>query len=92
MLFRSREIGITILREVLRRKGVVVAASSGGKLKTVLQILLILLLIPPVGSFLPSAAAGAYTILVWVVGIAALVVTVWSGLQYVIGATKSTNG
>lgn len=84
-----REIGITILREVLRRKGVVVAASSGGKLKTVLQIALILLLIPMRGAYLTGTAASVADIVILLVGIAALVVTVWSGLQYVLGATKS---
>ena len=84
-----REIGITILREVLRRKGVVVAASSGGKLKTVLQMLLIILLLPPRAAFLSGVGLQIANIIILVVAVAALIVTVWSGLQYVIGAAKS---
>ena len=85
-----REIGITILREVLRRKGVVVAASSGGKLKTVLQMALIILLLPPRTTFLSGVGLEVVTIVILVVAVAALIVTVWSGLQYVIGAAKSS--
>ncbi len=85
-----REIGITILREVLRRKGVVVAASSGGKLKTVLQMALIILLLPPRTTFLSGVGLEVVNIVILVVAVAALIVTVWSGLQYVIGAAKSS--
>lgn len=84
-----REIGITILREALRRQGTVVAASSGGKLKTVLQMLLIFLLVIPWQSFAGGAVLQILKIVVLIVALAALVVTVWSGMQYVIGAVQS---
>lgn len=84
-----REIGITILREVLRRRGTVVAASSGGKLKTVLQMFLIVLLVIPWASFLPPQGEQVVAIVVWVTALATLVVTVWSGLQYLVFAANA---
>lgn len=89
-----REIGITVLREVLRRRKIVVAASSGGKLKTVLQILLIWLLIVPWASFVPVGTVWAQivAIVIWVVAAATLVVTVASGVQYVVAAAKGAAG
>ncbi|WRS29427.1 CDP-diacylglycerol--glycerol-3-phosphate 3-phosphatidyltransferase [Actinomycetaceae bacterium MB13-C1-2] len=87
-----REIGITILREVLRRKNVVVAASSGGKLKTVLQIVLIWLMILPWSSFLPAGTVWMQivTVVIAIVAVAALTVTVVSGAQYVIAAARGS--
>lgn len=82
-----REIGVTVLREVLRRRGVVVAASSGGKLKTVLQIVLILLLIPARATFLAGVGLQVANIVILVVAVLALVVTVWTGIQYVVEAS-----
>lgn len=89
-----REIGITVLREVLRRREIVVAASSGGKLKTVLQIFLIWLLIVPWASFVPTGTVWAQVvaIVIWVVAAATLVVTVASGIQYVVAAAKGAAG
>ena len=84
-----REIGITVLREFLRRRGTVVAASSGGKLKTVLQMLLIFLLVIPWTSFATQLVLQLLLILIWVVALAALIVTVWSGAQYVLVATNA---
>lgn len=84
VLVAIREIGITVLREVLRRRGTVVAASAGGKVKTVLQMTLIIwLLVPWSGFVTPGPAADA---IYWVgVGLTAvtLVVTLASGWQYV---------
>lgn len=87
-----REIGITILREVLRRKDIVVAASSGGKLKTVLQIVLIWLMILPWPSFLPAGTVWMQivTVVIAITAVAALTVTVVSGAQYVIAAARGT--
>lgn len=87
-----REIGITILREVLRRRNVVVAASSGGKLKTVLQIFLIGWMIAPWPAFVPvgSIWMQMVTVITWILGIAALVVTVLSGVQYLVAAARGT--
>lgn len=84
-----REIGITILREVLRRRGTVVAASSGGKLKTVLQMLLIVLMVIPWASFSVHLWLQIISIAIWIVALAALIVTVWSGVQYVLVAVNA---
>ena len=86
-----REIGITILREVLRRKGTVVAASSGGKLKTVLQIVLIFLVMVPWDSFLAqgSVVLQVVNVIIWATLAAALLVTVVSGMQYVLFAARA---
>ena len=69
-----REWGITALRFVMLRYGVM-AAGRGGKIKTVLQsVALILYLLPLPGWALPVA---------WVVMAAAFLVTVVTGLDYV---------
>ena len=70
-----RELGITVWRMVLLRQGKVVPASKGGKLKTVLQTLAVGLFIMPVSwLFWPA----------WIVMIAAIAVTVWTGVQYLV--------
>jgi len=70
-----RELGITVWRMVLLRQGKVVPASKGGKLKTVLQTLAVGLFIMPVSwLFWPA----------WIVMIAAIAVTVWTGVQYLL--------
>ncbi len=91
VLVAIREIGITVLREVLRRGGTVVAASSGGKLKTVLQMGLIVWMMIPWQTFIASDTAWN-----WILGIlgawsaVTLVVTVVSGLQYCVAAWRSS--
>lgn len=89
-----REIGVTVLREVLRKKQIVVAASSGGKLKTVLQIFLIWVMIIPWASFIPSGSVWMQivTVIIWVAAAATLAVTVLSGAQYAIGAARGSVG
>ena len=84
-----REIGITVLREVLRRRGTVVAASSGGKLKTVLQILLIFTLVIPWTAFVGEPFLQVLGILILIIEFVVLVITVWSGAQYVLVAAKA---
>lgn len=85
-----REIGITVLREVLRRKGTVVAASSGGKLKTVLQIVLIFALVTPWASFLTGdTLLQILSIIILIIEFVVLVITVWSGAQYVIVSVQA---
>jgi CDP-diacylglycerol--glycerol-3-phosphate 3-phosphatidyltransferase len=78
-----REWGITALRFVVIRYGVM-AASKGGKLKTVLQtvalLLLLLPLAPVVGAWWPWLG--------WTVMGAALVVTVVTGVDYVVKAAQ----
>lgn len=74
-----REWGITLLRFLVLRYGVM-AARKGGKLKTVLQaVALILMLLP-----LPVVPGLGWALYVaWVVMGAAFVVTVVTGLDYV---------
>ncbi|MEV7649536.1 CDP-diacylglycerol--glycerol-3-phosphate 3-phosphatidyltransferase [Arthrobacter sp. NPDC089319] len=78
-----RELGITLLRFVVIRYGVM-PASRGGKLKTVLQTLAIFLYLLPLESWL-----GAWA--VWVafaVMMLAVIVTVVTGVDYVVKAVK----
>jgi CDP-diacylglycerol--glycerol-3-phosphate 3-phosphatidyltransferase len=72
-----RELGITVLRFVVIRYGVI-AASRGGKLKTLLQSVAILAYLLPVG--------GVVHVLALVFMAAAVVVTVVTGVDYVVQA------
>ena len=75
-----REIGITLLRFVVIRYGVM-AASKGGKLKTVLQTVAIFFYLLPV-----TPANDLLSILALVVMLVALAVTVVTGVDYVLKA------
>lgn len=81
-LILLRELGITVLRFFMLRKAVM-AASKGGKLKTVLQIAGIIVLLVPWAAFLPAGLAHGLEWAGYVVIAAALVQTVWTGLDYV---------
>lgn len=82
-----REIGITILRFIVIRYGVI-AASRGGKLKTVIQTVAIFLLLLPlthtVGSWLYFAAL----LIMWI----AVAITVWTGVDYLVQAVRLRRG
>lgn len=78
-----REWGITVLRFVVIRYGVM-AASRGGKLKTVLQTVALLLLLVPLVPLLGSW----WPWLGWIAMAAALVVTVVTGVDYVVKAVQ----
>lgn len=67
----SREFIVSGLRMVAASEGVVIAASKGGKIKTVTQIIGIIMLILNI----PGAMA-----VMW----AAVILTVWSGIDYVV--------
>ena len=82
-----RELGITLLRLVMLRRAVM-AASRGGKLKTVLQILGIVGLLTPWTMILPAGAAGAVTVLAYLIVAGALVVTVVTGVDYIVQALR----
>ena len=79
-LILFRELGITALRFAVIRRGVI-AASQGGKLKTLLQIVAICLYVLPV-------SAGTFAVIREVVMAAALVVTLVTGVDYVIRAMR----
>lgn len=72
-----RELGITVMRFFLLRY-VVLPASRGGKLKTVLQSVAIPLFLLPL-----DRLPGFVTVVAWVAMVAAVVVTVVTGLDYV---------
>ena len=75
----AREIGVTLLRFWVIEHGVI-PASRGGKLKTFLQIIAIL------GYLLP--VTGLLTTVRWWVMLAAVVVTVATGIDYVVRALR----
>lgn len=81
-----REIGVTALRLVVIRHGIM-PAGHGGKLKTILQSLAISLYVLPVELWFggPGAVAAA------VMGVA-VVVTVLTGLDYVLQAYRLREG
>jgi CDP-diacylglycerol---glycerol-3-phosphate 3-phosphatidyltransferase len=79
LMIAAREIGITLLRFWVIRYGVI-AASLGGKWKTLLQIVGIGLFVLP----LPDAVDPGRWLILW----AALVLTVVTGLDYVVRAVR----
>lgn len=74
-----REWGITVMRFVILRYGVM-AASRGGKLKTLLQTAALILYLLPLPHWLQPVS--------WVVMAAAWVVTILTGLDYVRSAVR----
>lgn len=83
----GRELGITLLRFVVIRHGVM-PASHGGKIKTVLQSTAIGLYLLPLAAWFGSWA----TTLAWWVMLAAVVVTVATGADYVVQAVRLRRG
>lgn len=71
-----REFGITIWRFYLLRQGKVVPASQGGKLKTALQTLAVALYLCPFPGWMDTPSL--------LVMLAAVIVTVVTGIQYLI--------
>lgn len=77
----TREIGITVLRFAVLRHGVI-PASRGGKLKTLVQAVAIgLFVLPLSGAWLSGA---------WVVMWTAVVLTVVTGVDYVVSAIRDS--
>lgn len=74
-----REVGVTLLRFWVIRHGVI-PASRGGKLKTLLQNVAIGLFVLPPWGWLHGVA--------WVVMIAAIIVALVTGIDYVARATR----
>ncbi|WP_194949472.1 CDP-diacylglycerol--glycerol-3-phosphate 3-phosphatidyltransferase [Actinomyces trachealis] len=83
-----RELGITALRFVLLRRNVVMPASMGGKLKTTLQMLGLFCLLMPWSWFAQPAMTQPMKIFGYVAIGAALLVTVATGVDYVVKALK----
>jgi CDP-diacylglycerol---glycerol-3-phosphate 3-phosphatidyltransferase len=79
VLIMARELGVTVLRLAVIRRGVI-PASWGGKLKTVVQVVAIgLFILPLAGPFRVAAAV--------VLG-AAIVLTVVTGIDYVVSTVR----
>lgn len=77
-----REWGITVLRFAMLRYGVM-AAGRGGKAKTFVQAIAIILFLLPLDAVAPWAAIPALVVM-----LAAVVLTVVSGLDYVRAAVR----
>lgn len=77
-----REWGITALRFFVIRYGVI-PASRGGKLKTVVQTVAIFLYLLPLASMAPWLTWVAFAVM-----LAAVLITVWTGVEYVVQALK----
>ncbi|GAB4084991.1 CDP-diacylglycerol--glycerol-3-phosphate 3-phosphatidyltransferase [Myceligenerans cantabricum] len=76
MVILVRELGITLMRMGMLRYAVM-PASRGGKVKTVLQAVAI------TAFLLPRADLPWLTVIAWIVMVAAILVTVVTGLDYV---------
>ncbi|MGI4895687.1 MAG: CDP-diacylglycerol--glycerol-3-phosphate 3-phosphatidyltransferase [Janthinobacterium lividum] len=74
-----RELGVTLLRFIVLRRGVIPAA-AGGKIKTVVQSIAVGLYVLPLPSFLDP--------LCLVVMLVAVALTVWSAWGYLVAAGK----
>ncbi len=89
VLIAVRELGITVLRALLLRRGIVVSANKGGKVKTLAQMLFIVVMLVPWTSLLAGAGltvrGGLPDPVFWVgwtIGAVALGLTLWSGAVY----------
>lgn len=80
-----REIGITIYRLAVVKK-VVIAASSGGKFKTILQGSILGVMISPLDYYLPWLVPVEQVVLY-----VTLLVTVYTGWQYMVAAYKGVH-
>ena len=86
IVIMGREIGVTVLRFLVLRHGVI-PASRGGKAKTAAQTLAIGLFLLPLPMLLP-AVAPAMVIVQWAALGVALVLTVVTGVDYVVRAWR----
>lgn len=80
-LILVREVGVTVLRFAVLRRGVI-PASRGGKLKTLFQAVAIGLFILPL--------TGAWQTVAWVIMWMAVVLTVLTGIDYVVSAIRNS--
>ncbi|WP_290216335.1 CDP-diacylglycerol--glycerol-3-phosphate 3-phosphatidyltransferase [Corynebacterium atrinae] len=80
VLIVIREFGITFWRLFMLRRGLVVPASKGGKIKTVLQTLAVALCLIPFPTWMG--------IPVFIVMLAAVAVTVVTGVQYLLDSRQ----
>jgi len=83
-----REVGITVWRFFELRRGRVLPATSGGKTKTVVQAIAITFALAPLWHVLGDWISGVNTGLMMV----AVILTVWSGAQYLRDAARQGRG
>ncbi|OBI40562.1 CDP-diacylglycerol--glycerol-3-phosphate 3-phosphatidyltransferase [Mycobacterium kyorinense] len=83
VLILVREVGITVLRFAVLRRGVI-PASRGGKLKTLVQAVAIGLFVLPL--------SGSWQVLATVVMAIAIVLTVVTGVDYIASALRDVRG
>lgn len=83
VLILVREIGVTVLRFAMLRRGVI-PASRGGKLKTLVQAVAIGLFVLPLSGWWVAAAS--------VVMMVAIVLTVVTGIDYIASAARDVRG
>ncbi|BBY60171.1 CDP-diacylglycerol--glycerol-3-phosphate 3-phosphatidyltransferase [Mycolicibacterium sarraceniae] len=79
-----RELGITVLRLVVLRHGVI-PAGRGGKLKTLVQAVAIGLFVLPLHNW-----SSPWLTVAWAIMWAAVVLTVLTGIDYVVCAVKDS--
>lgn len=88
IIILAREFTVAGMRTVAASEGIVIAAAMSGKIKTVLQMIAVpMLLLLPVFqglSGIPEALETAYYYLTYVFLWASLIMTVYSGAEYVI--------
>ncbi len=80
----ARELGVTVLRFAVLRHGVI-PASRGGKLKTLVQAAAIGLFVLPL-----AAWPGPWHSVAWVIMVAAVALTLLTGLDYVLSAIRDS--
>ena len=88
VVIAGREIGITVLRFVVIRRGVI-PASRGGKAKTVAQTVAIGLFLLPLPLLFPQVPV-AVPAVQWTAMAIALVLTVVTGVDYVVKALRAS--
>jgi CDP-diacylglycerol--glycerol-3-phosphate 3-phosphatidyltransferase len=81
VLIMVREVGVTLLRFAVLRGGVI-PASRGGKLKTLVQAVAIGLFVLPL--------SGMWLVSAWVLMGAAIILTVLTGIDYVVSAARQS--
>lgn len=79
-----REIGITVLRFAVLRSGVI-PASRGGKVKALVQAVAIGLFVLPLHNW-----SAMWSTVAWVVMWVALVLTIVTGIDYVVSAVRNS--
>lgn len=80
IIILAREFAITSLRAVAAGDGIVIAAANSGKLKTILQMLAIILLLLQNYPFALFTSVRVDVIVLW----AAVIMTVYSGVEYIV--------